>query len=127
MTTTKSTRKLKESRADAARRRVVSDVEELARTGDAIIEKTGTTAKVAVPVVAAVLVVGGILLTRRAFRSTPPSWTGMSSHAPRSFGGELVRRALLSFATVAVARWARTTPLLPLPALPPPRDTTRAT
>lgn len=124
MTTTKSTRKLKESRADAARRRVVSDVEDLARTGDAIIEKTGTAAKVVVPLLASVLVVGGIVLASRAFRSRSPAWTGMLSHRQRSFGGEVVRRALLSFVSVAVARWARTTPLLLLPALPPPPNTT---
>jgi hypothetical protein len=102
------TRREKELEADAARRRVVEDVRDLARSGDALVDKSQAVVKVAAPVVVGVAVVGGLWLARRAFRS------GGSLPPPQgqSFLAELVRRAALSFVSVAVARWAQKTPLL---------------
>lgn len=108
-------RRMKELQADEARRRVASDVQELARSGDALIEKSHRVAKLTVPLLVGVAVAGGLFLARRAFRPRPIGF----SRGP-SFTRELLRRATLSFLSVAVARWTESTPLLgPVPARSP--------
>lgn len=103
----------KELEADAARRRVASDVRELARSGDLLVDRSTAIVKVAVPVLLGVSVVAGLLLVRRASRSGP----GVARGRP-SFVGELARRVTLSLVSVAATRWAQTTPLLGPPVEP---------
>jgi hypothetical protein len=116
------TRTKKELKANAARRRVASDVRELARSGDVLVDRSQVIARVAAPVLVGVAVVGGLLLARRAFQSSP------DFPRRRSFAAELLRRATLSLVSVAVARWAQATPLLDVPAgaLPRPHDRVRS-
>lgn len=111
-----STRHEKELVANAARRRLAGDVSDLARSGDALVRRGRAVAKVATPLLIAVAIGGGLLLlARRALR---PAYAVPSRP---SFTMELLRRATLSFASVAAARWARSTPLLgPVPAIPNP-------
>jgi hypothetical protein len=108
-------RQEKELEADVVRERVVRDVERLARSGDALLERSRAVMHQLRPVLIGIAVVGVALVARRSLRRV--------ADVPerRSFAVELARRATLSFVSVAVARWARTTPLLgpPAPAVGP--------